>query len=435
VGLGPCSNIAAGYGHTIAIECVGRIGAPTSPELAPFSFETPRSWIANNIETTSTGATITIKARGVLGSKAEFLSVRIDGVALATDLFGSESGTTSCATAISVTTVTIPPALFLNLTTDGQLEIRIEPSSNATSDGCATATLMVQLNYTRDVVDCDANGLDDECDISVAPANRDCNQNLLLDSCEIAAGAADIDMNGRLDSCEVDCNGNGLPDSYEIANNLAPDCNSNALPDSCDVGVDGESNDIDDNGIPDECKSDCNNNTLPDAWEISNGFVQDCNTNAIPDSCDIAVNITLDCNHNGVLDICEGGPSGTDCDQVGTLDTCAIITKPALDCDNSGTIDTCDIAAGIAIDCNLNGHPDSCDITDGAEDFNANGKLDSCELLYGDLNLDERIDGADLGAMLALWEFPNPPYGDLDGDQFITGADLGIMLAHWGVIH
>ena len=89
----------------------------------------------------------------------------------------------------------------------------------------------------------------------------------------------------------------------------------------------------------------------------------------------------------------------------------------------------------VAIDCNLNGKPDSCDITDGAEDFNANGKLDFCELLYGDLNLDERIDGADLGAMLALWEFPNPPYGDLDGDQFITGADLGIMLAHWGVIH
>jgi hypothetical protein len=265
VGLGPCSSIAAGYGHTIAIECVGRIGAPASPELAPFSFETPRSWIATDIETTSTGATLTIKARGVLGSKAEFLSVRIDGVALATDLFGSESGTTSCARAISVTTVTIPPALFLNLTTDGQLEIRIEPSSNATSEGCATATLMVQLNYTRDIVDCDANGLDDECDIRVAPANRDCNQNLLLDSCEIAAGAADIDMNGRLDSCEVDCNGNGLPDSYEISNNLAPDCNSNALPDSCDVGVGGESNDIDNNGIPDECKSDCNNNTLPDA--------------------------------------------------------------------------------------------------------------------------------------------------------------------------
>jgi hypothetical protein len=83
----------------------------------------------------------------------------------------------------------------------------------------------------------------------------------------------------------------------------------------------------------------------------------------------------------------------------------------------------------------LNGKPDFCDITAGAEDDNQNGKLDSCELLYGDLNLDGHIDGADLGGLLALWGITNPPYGDLDGNQRIDGADLAAMLSRWGVVN
>jgi hypothetical protein len=369
-----------------------------SPELAPFSFANPRSWTATGIQTSSNGATITVNARGNLGSAAKFLSLKIDGVTLATNIFGSGSGATNCAASLSTATFTIPPAQFLKLTTDGELEVRIEPSLNATSAGCSAATLTVTLNYNRDIIDCDANGLDDECDVAISPATSDCNNNLLIDSCEIAQGATDINLNGRLDTCEIDCNGNSLPDTYELANNLVPDCNSNARPDSCDVAVGGGSNDVDRNGIPDECKADCNNNYLPDAWEISQNMVQDCNHNAIPDSCDIA-------------------------------------TNPAIDCNNSGSIDACDIAAGTAIDCNLNGKPDSCDITAGAEDDNQNGKLDSCELLYGDLNLDGHINGADLGAMLGVWGFPNPPYGDLNGDHIASGADLGILLGRCGVVN
>ena len=471
--LGTCSGVAGGRYHTIALQCMAGVNAPASPELAPFSFANPRSWTVSGIETTSTGATITVNARGNLGTATKFLSLKVDGVTLATNIFGSGSGTTNCATAISTATFTIPPAQFLKLTTDGALEVRIEPSSNATSAGCMSATLTVNLNYTRDAIDCNGNGLDDECDIASASSIRDCNNNLLLDSCEIASGASDTNLNGRLDSCEVDCNGNGLPDTYELANNLVPDCNSNARPDACDVAIGGGSNDVDHNGIPDECKADCNNNGLPDTWEIFQGTAPDCNTNAVPDTCDIAASPSLDCNHNGVIDSCEGGSTGNDCDnngqidsceiagnaaldcnlnstldscdiaadpaldcnQSGTFDTCDIANNSALDCNNSGTLDSCDIAAGTAIDCNLNDKPDSCDIAAGTEDDNQNGRLDSCELLYGDLNLDERIDGADLGAMLSLWGYPNPPYGDLNGDHIITGADLGLLLSHWGDIN
>jgi hypothetical protein len=85
-------------------------------------------------------------------------------------------------------------------------------------------------------------------------------------------------------------------------------------------------------------------------------------------------------------------------------------------------------------DCDSNGRIDSCDISGGAEDKNQNGKLDSCELRYGDLSLDGVINGADLGAMLALWNFVTPPYGDITGDGVINGADLGLLLSRWGPV-
>jgi hypothetical protein len=54
---------------------------------------------------------------------------------------------------------------------------------------------------------------------------------------------------------------------------------------------------------------------------------------------------------------------------------------PGLDCNANGTPDDCDIASGLETDCNLNGIPDACDVASGAGfDCNANGWLDECEL-------------------------------------------------------
>ena len=139
------------------------------------------------------------------------------------------------------------------------------------------------------VYDCNQNGVRDSCDI--AGGASDCNANAILDSCELAAGTAlDCNTNTILDSCDIaggtsDCNANTIPDSCELAAGTALDCNTNTIPDSCDIAS-GASNDVDSNGIPDECKTDCNGNGLPDAWEISQGTATDCNLNAIPDACE-----------------------------------------------------------------------------------------------------------------------------------------------------
>lgn len=57
-------------------------------------------------------------------------------------------------------------------------------------------------------------------------------------------------------------------------------------------------------------------------------------------------------------------------------------------------------------------------------------------IIAGDLTLDARVDGADLGALLSAWgrcgTCPESPCaGDLDGNCFVDGADLGMLLGAW----
>lgn len=51
--------------------------------------------------------------------------------------------------------------------------------------------------------------------------------------------------------------------------------------------------------------------------------------------------------------------------------------------------------------------------------------------IVGDLNHDGKVDGADLGQLLAAWGLPGT--ADLNADSTVDGADLGMLLANWTV--
>ncbi len=89
-----------------------------------------------------------------------------------------------------------------------------------------------------------------------------------------------------LQTTAPDCNGNGIPDSQDIANGTSMDCNLNNTPDECELI------DCNGNGVLDECDL---------AWATS----QDCNANATPDECDIAGGVSGDCQGDGVPDECQ----------------------------------------------------------------------------------------------------------------------------------
>jgi hypothetical protein len=185
---------------TAAIRCASPSPASlASPELVPFNFGNNPSWSASGISRCTTGAVLVVTARGTLGTSTRFLTLRAEGVVLATGVLGQGSGAGSCTLMASSASIPISPATFAQLTADGVLAISVEPSISATSAGCANATLTMRLDYLPDVQDCDNNGNADSCDL-VAGA-EDVNTNGRLDSCEFAYG--DLNLDGHVDGADL----------------------------------------------------------------------------------------------------------------------------------------------------------------------------------------------------------------------------------------
>ena len=130
-------------------------------------------------------------------------------------------------------------------------------------------------------------------------------------------GAKGHDYDGQIDAgaaylmAPIDCNGNGLADSYDISNGGSQDCNLNGIPDECQL----EGNDCNSDGVPDVCEPDCDNDGVPDPCQAS----VDCNDNGVPDSCDISGDLESDADADGIPDSCQesdssgGGSSGGGC--------------------------------------------------------------------------------------------------------------------------
>lgn len=164
------------------------------------------------------------------------------------------------------------PGYTRNIDLDFHRRIQNVINDEIASEGC--------LPY-----DCNGNGVSDAIEIMFGEPDinsndipdecEDCNNNSILDPTEIAGGADDINGNGILDECESDCNNNGLPDEYEVAQEMVPDSNGN--------------------NVPDGCEADCNGNGILDWTDIDNGTVTDYDRNVIPDECQ-------DCDDNGKSD-------------------------------------------------------------------------------------------------------------------------------------
>lgn len=149
------------------------------------------------------------------------------------------------------------PTLVLNF-----LGINLQPSPDETwgLDNVRISLVSSDCNTNGTLdecepVDCNTNGSLDECELF------DCNTNGVLDECDIASGSSDdFNSNGVPDECEVplDCNSNGTPDDLDAlfcgGNPACEDCNSNGTLDECDIGS-GASEDLDLDGIPDECQT------------------------------------------------------------------------------------------------------------------------------------------------------------------------------------
>ncbi len=246
----------------------------------------------------------------------------------------------------------------------------------------------------------------------------DCNRNRTVDDQDISAGTS------------LDCNTNGIPDECVA---LEADCNQNRIPDSCDLAA-GSSPDCDGNGVPDECpmpRGDCNANGRPDICELRDGSAPDCNQNHVPDSCDIDEGTSRDCNRNGVPDECV--LYEPDCDGNGRPDSCDLAGNPQRDCNGNATLDSCDIAAGSSRDQDGDGIPDECRAILHVPQQYANLRSAIVAARSGDWILvddgvysgSENTDLSLLGKVLTLRGRNGPARCIIDGEQKAGGFRFG----------
>jgi hypothetical protein len=143
----------------------------------------------------------------------------------------------------------------------------------------------------------------------------DCNNNYVDDAIDISSGSSqDLNANGIPDECD-DCDEDGVADVLEIVNDPTLDCNGNLLLDSCEI-ADGVLADCDGNGRPDVCQIDVNSPAKGGPFFCVANCDPDCNDNGIPDACD------PDCDANGIPDDCDTEPEN-DPETAPNTDDCA----------------------------------------------------------------------------------------------------------------
>jgi hypothetical protein len=147
-------------------------------------------------------------------------------------------------------------------------------------------------------------------------------------------------------------------------------------------------------GVVELVSSDCDGNGLPDVWELIADPSLDCDDNGVHDFCDLQ-DPSLDCDADGVLDSCQidMDPS-LDCDGNGSIDSCEILADPSLDCDGVQGLDSCQIALDPSLDWDGNGVLDSC--TGGGPGYcfgniNAAGNIGSIEASGSPLIVDNDL--------------------------------------------
>ena len=228
-----------------------------------------------------------------------------------------------------------------------------ETGSNCDGDSYDDSVYLPGGVYGSASYDVNGNGALDWCE--------DCNENCVLDTQDISVGTSmDCNLNGIPDECDID---SALPlfDQYGCipAGGATPsggwnrytqqgggsfDSNSNGIPDECEVAEDCNGN-----GILDDCEIDCDHaNCIIDPEDDQglllcglgfdcqgNGTLDecedDCNGNLIGDDCDISGGTSTDLNGSGIPDDCE-----VDCDLNGTPDDMEIAADASLDCDVAG---------------------------------------------------------------------------------------------------
>ncbi len=164
----------------------------TSPQLSPIGFGSPQFYeIQKPLVAIAGVATVRIEAAADLNSAGEFIEVFLNGQSLGNRL---ADGATWCPDSRDIEEIPVFPIEFNDLVAD-IASIGMIASENVGSFECETKSYVrATLEYPTIVplTDCNGNGMPDSCDIANGDA-KDANGNGISDECEVIG---DIDGDG-----------------------------------------------------------------------------------------------------------------------------------------------------------------------------------------------------------------------------------------------
>ena len=308
--------------------------------------------------------------------------------------------------------------------------------------------------------DSDNDSIPDDCDICVGDdATGDTDGDGICDDIDncvfiINPDQADCDNDNEGDVCELDTDEDSIPDACDICegNDAAGDTDGDGICDdidNCVALVNPDQADCDNDNQGDICEVDTDGDSVPDACDICEGndAAGDTDGDGICDDIDNCVALVnpdqADCDNDNEGDICEddsdndGIPNGCDicegndaagdtdgdgiCDDI---DNCIAVENPAqTDCNNDGIGDLCEM------DNDGDSVPDDCDICEGNDAFGdddgdgicneipdcsayrieASNDGTECVQPFTDVNLVVEIIGANINPDLfeITWSGPN----------------------------
>ena len=374
-----------------------------SPQLSPIGDGSPQSYTFKGLPLAVETTTIRFAARGDLGDFDQRITVFLNGNPLNNAIFKSSE---DCE---DDTDSDFLNADFFNLhASTGVMEFTFVATENVDTKACPDSFIQVMLEYDgASALDCDANGVLDQCEPS------DCNDNGIADQCEIMLGLGE------------DCNDNAVPDDCDVA---IQDCNNNGLPDDCDILTPFSASTGDFGAV---CLGASYTLKSP---PLAAGPVRLFATGH--GDYDTGLNkVELDINgsFHGFYFANNGNECGLTSYDVMTLSADQWNSKIAGGQDAVFTVspwlDKIQCCGGSTINIDIDY------LISSENDANGDGIPDECETLLGDIDGDGDVDAADLILLLGAWgacaDCDNCP-ADLDGDCDVDGADLILLLGNWG---
>jgi hypothetical protein len=177
-------------GNEIPDECDTLYAIFLSPPLGPIGFGVPQVFPIPHPPLSGSQVRMSFQARGDLGSPSEGIEVRLNGSLIGT-VFGE--GGHDCPTVLDSEELILSKGDYNNAVAGGVAEIRMVGTA------------------------------------AVDPNPPGCQSSI----------AVTVEYQAITDG---DCNGNGNPDSCDIADHLTPDCNENGTPDECEFILPGDIN-------------------------------------------------------------------------------------------------------------------------------------------------------------------------------------------------